>query len=193
MQLSSNGAPDAALLEIRKAIQFAEELRNRDRPGFPDCLPKSSPKRHTQLPTRAESHSRRRLDGAFESYRKALAVDEPMLRIDPASEVARNAIEIDYVHLGRALGTKGDVTGALVNQRKALEIARELAAGSASATRKRDVAVACNAIAACYEDLGDLKQALASYREGRAGRYTSSWRPPIRQMRPRNGVSPSRM
>jgi len=167
MQLSSNGAAGAALSEIRKAVQISEELRNRAGADFDTLRELGADYDVFGVIQGGSPGSLGDLDGAFLSYRKALAADEAMLRIDPASEVAQNAIEIDCIHLGRALAAKGDFAGALVNQRKALEIARELSAGSTSATRKRDVAVAYSSIAACYEGLGDLKQALASYTEGR--------------------------
>jgi serine/threonine protein kinase len=166
-QLLANGAPNAALTEIQKATRISEDLRKRG-PGDVETLRELGSEYDAYGVIQGGSPgSMGDIDGALASFRKAIAVNEAMLKIDPHNDDAKRALEKNYIHLGAMLLMKGDFKEGLISRQKSLELARELASGSVSAVLRRDLAVACNQIAASYESLGDFKQALASYLEGR--------------------------
>jgi serine/threonine protein kinase/tetratricopeptide (TPR) repeat protein len=167
VQLLANGSPTVALVNIQKATQVSEDMLKRT-PGNREALRELGFDYEAYGMIQGGSPaSLGDLDGALRSFQKALATDEARLKIDPHSEDIKRAIEIDYVHLGGRQAGKGEFKEALISEQKSLEMARELASGSSSVRLRRDVAVACNQVAARYEDMGQFKQALNSYVEGR--------------------------
>jgi non-specific serine/threonine protein kinase/serine/threonine-protein kinase len=163
-QLMANGSANAALVGIRQATRISEDLRSRD-PSVLETLAELG--NDYDVAGIIESGSLGDLGGAVLSFRKAIAVNGALLKSDPRDEDARRALEINYVHLGTSLNAKGRFQECALDEQNALAIAKELALGSSSTTRIRDVAVAYNHLAMCYEGLGDARQTLLSFVEGR--------------------------
>jgi tetratricopeptide (TPR) repeat protein len=166
-QLLANGSPSAALTEIQKATEISQDLARRS-PGDNETLSELAADYDAYgLIQGGSPGSLGDVDGAAVNFGKAVAINEALLRNNPLGEDTKGALERNYVHLGTALSRKGSFQECIIDQQKSLEFARELAAGSSSSIRGRDVAVAYNHLADCYEGLGDLKQTLASYVAGR--------------------------
>jgi tetratricopeptide (TPR) repeat protein len=109
VQLMSNGSAAAALAEIRKATEISEDLRKSGASDFETLHELGSDYDAYGLIQGGSPGSMNDADGALLSFREALAADEAALTIDPRSDLARNAIGVDYIHLGGALATKGDL------------------------------------------------------------------------------------
>jgi tetratricopeptide (TPR) repeat protein len=165
-QLGTNGSPSAALAAIQAAIRISEDFRQRN-PGSVETLSELAEDYDASGVIQGGSPgSLGDSDGGVLSFRKALATNEALLRINPLNEETKRAIERNNIHLGTALGARGSFKEGLIHEQRSLELAKELAAGSSSSTRRRDVAVAYNHLAMCYEGLGDLQKTLDNYVEG---------------------------
>jgi non-specific serine/threonine protein kinase/serine/threonine-protein kinase len=68
--------------------------------------------------------------GALQSYRKALAIREPLARADPKDMQLQQDLAGNYFRLAQVLETTGDFTAALDALHKTLPITEQLAAGS---------------------------------------------------------------
>jgi eukaryotic-like serine/threonine-protein kinase len=94
-----------------------------------------------------------------ESYRKALAVDEEWLKLEPTSESAQHAVAVDERFYADTLGPdKRDE--ALRYYELSVENAQQIAARSTSIQLARDVAVAFNELGMFYDQGGDYAKAL---------------------------------
>jgi non-specific serine/threonine protein kinase/serine/threonine-protein kinase len=165
-QLLANGSATAAFTGIREATRISEDLRNRDASAVDTLSELGADYDATGLIQAESPASLGDLQGAVLSFRKAIAGNEVLLRINPHSEDTQRALEINYVHLGTVLSRKGSFNECVIDQQKALAIAKEVASGSSSTDRRRDIAVAYNHLADCYEGMGDVKQTQDSYVQG---------------------------
>ncbi|HEV2382795.1 MAG TPA: protein kinase [Terriglobia bacterium] len=98
--------------------------------------------------------------GAMASYRKALAISEPLARAHPSDAGLRSDLMICYQRIGNVQSESGDVSDALQNQRKATAIAEDLAAADPSnkATQRK--------LFVSYSNLGDVLVQEADYKAG---------------------------
>lgn len=165
-QLLANGSAHAALTKIREATQISEELVKHDASALDTLRELGADYDVGGIIQGGSPASLRDVDGAVTSFRKAVANNQALLRLDPHNEDARRALEINYVHLGTTLPAKSGLRECVNDEQDALTIAKELAAVSSSINRQRDVAVVYSHLANCYENLEDIKQALLSYVEG---------------------------
>ena len=93
---------------------------------------------------------------APESYRKAMAIDGAMLKLDPNNEKIRGAYEHDLLDLGAVLKDRDrDLIGALNKYQQALQMAETIRQHTASTSNVRNVAVAYSRIADIYDSLDD--------------------------------------
>jgi serine/threonine protein kinase len=145
-QLWATGDVRGAIDNIGKAISISESL-GRDRPRNTDVL--------YEL---AFDYS---MAGSFdlsapESYRKAMAIDGAMLKLDPNNEKIRGAYEHDLLDLGAVLKDRDrDLIGALNKYQQALQMAETIRQHTASTSNVRNVAVAYSRIADIYDSLDD--------------------------------------
>ena len=66
--------------------------------------------------------------GALASFRKAQAIFEKLLAVEPTNAVVRHDLGYTYQYLGNILGEAGDQAGDLLNQQKAVAVFETLAA-----------------------------------------------------------------
>jgi tetratricopeptide (TPR) repeat protein len=103
--------------------------------------------------------------GALDSYRKAVAMEQAMLEIDPGNETVQHGLAMDGMFLGDSLLQFGDQQGALQNYRQSLQIAQKIREHSNVTRRIRDVAVVYNRIAGVYTSSGEWTAALENNRK----------------------------
>jgi eukaryotic-like serine/threonine-protein kinase len=145
-QLWATGDVRGATDNIGKAISISETLA-KDRPRNTDVL--------YEL---AFDYS---MAGSFdingpESYRKAMALDGAMLKLDPNNEKIQGAYEHDLLDLGVVLKNRDrDLIGALDKFQQALQMADTIRQHTASTRNVRDVAVLYSHIADLYDSLDD--------------------------------------
>ncbi len=103
--------------------------------------------------------------GALQSYRKALAIREPLASANPDDMQFQGELARNYVRVANVLGATGDFNGALETVRKALPITERMAA------RKNDPATVDNLAGTYYftarllGQTGDPNGALENYRK----------------------------
>jgi serine/threonine protein kinase len=149
-----------ALRNITEAVATAEALNN----AHPKDL-KILSELGSTYEIAAQIQSRRYAGGPVddassrENYRKAAAIDESMLAIDPEDLKTLNGYAIDLSHLGDSF--KGaDRNVALGYYEKELEIEKKLHQRSTDIRYARGVAVAYGDIALLYDQMGDHSRAL---------------------------------
>ena len=101
------------------------------------------------------------------NFKKAVAVDEAILRINPDDFSAMDAYAIDLFHVGLALESD-DSNSALPYYTKELGIEQTLHQRSADTRYSRGVAHAYGDLARAYEKKGDHSLALENYARGLA-------------------------
>lgn len=152
-QLWATGDLRGAIDNIGKAIPISEALGN-DRPRDLDVLYELA----------FDYSMAGQIQGASvaeESYRKAMAIDAAMLKIDPNGDKIQGAYEHDLIDLGNMLKDRDrNFGGALDKYQQALEIAHAIRRHAATTRNVRDVAVAYNRIADVYDSLDDSPHAL---------------------------------
>jgi serine/threonine protein kinase/tetratricopeptide (TPR) repeat protein len=102
--------------------------------------------------------------GALASYRKALAIQESLLKDDPANSALQWELFFTYSRIGYSLQAESDFPGALANLRKALEIAKRSAGSTRDPTLSDRLAGGYYGVAGVLTQMGDLSGALANYR-----------------------------
>lgn len=166
-QLMVNGALNPALGAINKAVQISEQLLPHNH-ADPNVLHELSWEyevsgiiQQLQSPVTVDN------PGALLAFQRALAMGESMLKLDPHSEIARRAVEVDLVHVGDGLRFTGDLKGCFASYQRALELAQALQSGSIAASRRRDVALLYNRLGLYYSLIGDRKRQLDAYQQNR--------------------------
>jgi len=150
-QLWATGDVRGATGNIGKAISISETL-GRDRPRNTDVL--------------YELAFEYSMAGSFdlnapESYRKAMAIDGAMLKLDPNNEKIQGAYEHDLLDLGADLKDRDrDLIGALDKYQQALQMAETISQHTASTRNVREVAVLYSHIADVYDSLDDSVEAM---------------------------------
>jgi serine/threonine protein kinase len=102
---------------------------------------------------------------ATEYYRKALAVDEEMLRLRPDDLPSLDGYAIDLAHVAGSL-RDADKNAAREYYKKELEIEQKLHQRSTEIRYARGVAIAYNQIASLYGDAGDHVRSLENNLKG---------------------------
>ncbi len=150
-QLWATGDARGAIDNIGKAINISESLE-KDRPRNSDVL--------------YELGFDYSMAGSFdlsapESYRKAMAIDGAMLKLEPNNEKIQGAYEQDLLELGAVLKDRDrDLIGALDKYQQALQMAETIRQHTASTRNVRNVAVAYSHIADIYDSLDDSLKAM---------------------------------
>jgi tetratricopeptide (TPR) repeat protein len=166
-QLMNNGSFPAALGASREAMKIAGQLlhpTSNDRKVLEEA---ALDYRTLGIINGQPNRSRQEEQESLEYFRKALALDQAILTMAPADENVKRALVLDWLHVGDGQLGAGDLSGCLASYQRELELAQELASGSVSATRQRDVAVAYNRLAMWYERTGDKRRQLDAYQENR--------------------------
>jgi tetratricopeptide (TPR) repeat protein len=95
----------------------------------------------------------------MESFRKAAAIDEAMLRLNPADVKAQDGYAIDLSEIGKRL-ENSDPMAALPYYQKSLAIEQKIHNDSPQDVRyARSVAIGLGEIGGVYDDLGDYRSA----------------------------------
>ena len=102
--------------------------------------------------------------GALASYRKALAIQESLLKGAPANASLQWDLFFTYSRIGYSLQAESDFPGALANLRKALEIASSSGGSTRDPTLSDRLAGGYYGLAGVQTSTGDLSGALESYR-----------------------------
>jgi tetratricopeptide (TPR) repeat protein len=93
-------------------------------------------------------------------YHKALALDETLLRLEPASVSRRRNLVVDHVQIGQATERAADPAGALEHYRQALPIIESLSAEDpANMQARSDLASVCQRIGTLLVRGGDPRGA----------------------------------
>lgn len=109
------------------------------------------------------------LPGALESYRKSLAISEPLSTPAVADITAQRNLATGEERIGDVLSMTGDVAGALERQRKSLALRESLtAAEPRNAELPRELATSYNKVGDTLGWMGDFAGALASHRQALA-------------------------
>jgi serine/threonine protein kinase len=109
---------------------------------------------------------------ALESYNKALAMREALLKADPSDDQVRRDLLINAFRVGEMLSRMGDGKGSLESFHRALSLSQEAAARD-PANVKNDrnmVAVSHQRIGDAYMSMAEHKKALESFRRALAVR-----------------------
>ena len=156
-QLWANGDPRGAREPIARAIGISEAL-NLSNPRNPKIL--------AELAFAYEVSGRIGYPGdpnvnhkMIEDYRKALAVDQVALQINPTDLHTLHGYSVDLSDVGNMLEAV-DPAEALKDYQEGLEINKRLTQLSTDVRFKRSVAVAYGNIASVYDDIGDYKHAV---------------------------------
>ena len=156
-QLWANGDPRGAREPIAKAIAISESL-NSSNPRDPKIL--------AELAFEYEVSGRVGYPGdpnvnqkMIEDYRKALAVDQVALQINPTDIHTLHGYSMDLSDIGNMLEAV-DPAEALKRYQEGLEINKRLTQLSTDVRFKRSVAVAYGNIASVYDDVGDYAHAV---------------------------------
>jgi serine/threonine protein kinase len=156
-QLWANGDPHGAREPIAKAIGISEAL-NSSNPRTPKIL--------AELAFDYEVSGRIGYPGdpdvnhkMIEDYRRALAVDQVALQINPTDIHTLHGYSMDLSDIGNMLEAV-DPAEALKDYQEGLEINKRLTQLSTDVRFKRSVAVAYGNIASVYDDIGDYKHAV---------------------------------
>jgi len=108
--------------------------------------------------------------GAQESYRKALAIYQAKLTVDPNDKTARRGVAVLQMRTGDLL-MRDELKAAMDNYRSALATIQDLsAADPTNADARRLLATGYQKVGGAQEELGDLKDALKSYANASARR-----------------------
>jgi non-specific serine/threonine protein kinase/serine/threonine-protein kinase len=106
------------------------------------------------------------VDGARESYRKALAIFETLSKADPANVQLRRDRATTYDRLGDVLKTVGDTTGALQSYQHGLAIREALSSPeSTNAQARRGLATSYQRISDLLARTGNAVEALERQRQ----------------------------
>jgi eukaryotic-like serine/threonine-protein kinase len=156
-QLWANGDPHGAREPIAKAIAISESL-NSSNPRDPKIL--------AELAFEYEVSGRIGYPGdpkvnqkMIEDYRKALAVDQIALQINPTDIHTLHGYSMDLSDIGNMLEAV-DPAEALKHYQEGLEINKKLTQLSTDVRFKRSIAVAYGNIASVYDDTGDYAHAV---------------------------------
>ncbi len=165
-RLAFGGDPASALENYRKVLDLNEELyaADPDNAQVRRALWYSLIKNGDTLgnPTAPNVGDR---GGAIETYRRALALYEPVAS-DPTNAKARRDLLINYNRLGATLEGAGKLAEALSCYRKGGAITKELAdADPKNAEAQRDLSISYEAMTHILYKLGDLKGALENCRQ----------------------------
>ena len=155
-----------ALKNINAAVATAETLKNAQPKNLKILLELGS---DYEIAGQVQEHTYAggwvNAAGAEENYRKAVALSEVMLTIDPEDPSIQNGYANDLLHIGSIL-EKSDKKAALECYTKELQIEEKLHQHSADVRYTRGIAVAYNHIAVIYEKMGDSQRALETYVKG---------------------------
>lgn len=118
-------------------------------------------------------NSRGRIREAVEPYRKSIAIRERLLARNPQDVILRRSLMITYGNMGGNLGhpnyqNLGDTPGAIAAYKRALSIARELAADPADKLGQSDLAQALRLYASLDLPREEYRESLAMLRESEA-------------------------
>ncbi len=114
--------------------------------------------------------------GALQSYRKALAIREPLAKANPDDMQLQGALVRNYFRVANVLEATGDFGGALSAVRKALPITERMAAAKNNPTITDQLAGSYYFTARLLGQTGDAGGALQNYRKA------SSIREPLLQV-----------
>ncbi len=118
--------------------------------------------------------------GALQSYRKALAIREPLAKANPDDMQLQGALVRNYFRVANVLEASGDFSGALGAVRKALPITEKMAAGENNPVIVDQLAGSYYFTARLLGQTGDPSGALENYRKA------ASIREPLLQVDPTN-------
>jgi tetratricopeptide (TPR) repeat protein len=106
---------------------------------------------------------------ALECQRRALAIRERLLELEPARTDRLRELALSHQQIGALLQTQGRMNESLIARRKGLDIASEVAGRDAgSAPHARELGTAWHGVGSVQEALGDIEGAIASHTEGAA-------------------------
>ena len=164
-QMWANGDPRGAREPIAKAIAISEGL-NTEKPEEAKIL--------YELGFDYEVSGRIGYPGdpsaaqkILQDYRRALAVDEITLKLQPDDIQTLHGYSTDLTSIGNMLESS-DPADALKNYQKGLEIDRKLIQLSRDVRLQRSVAIGYGEIASVYDDIGDYQHAVKSNSKGLA-------------------------
>ena len=103
--------------------------------------------------------------GALQSYRKALAIREQLVKSNPNDMQMQGALARNYVRVANVLGASGDFSGALETVRKALPITQRMAASKNEPATADSLAGTYYFTARLLGQTGDPAGALENYRK----------------------------
>jgi len=154
IQLWASGGLHDAVEHVGRAIPLSETLR-KDRPDDKQVLSELSSEYTIAAQIHGASHGGGLDDGLEqENLRRAAAIDEALLKIEPDDEKIQRDYELDLVHLG-----------GLDNYQKCLQVAQGLLQRKTTTQHLRDVGVCYNHIGTAYDSMGDSQKALANFQK----------------------------
>src|SRR5437660_2246827 len=113
--------------------------------------------------------------GAFNSYRKSLAIREELFASDPGNLQSRLDLSVSYARMGDILSKSNNALGALANYRKALQLIEDVAANNPKNNEVRRALGYCYLmVARAVRAIGDLPAALESFHKSKTIRETLS-------------------
>ena len=113
--------------------------------------------------------------GAFNSYRKSLAIREELFASDPGNLQSRLDLSVSYARMGDILSKSNNAPGALENYRKALQLIEDVAANNPKNNEVRRALGYCYLmVARAVMAIGDLPAALESFHKSKTIRETLS-------------------
>ena len=118
--------------------------------------------------------------GALQSYRKSLAIREPLAAVNPDDMQLQGSLVRSYFRVANVLEASGDFSGALAMVRKALPITEKMAAGKNDPVTVDHLAGSYYFTARLLGQTGDPSGALENYRKA------ASIRRPLLQVDPTN-------
>lgn len=156
-QLWANGDPHGAREPIANAIGISEAL-NSSTPRNPKILAELAFEYEVsgRIGYPGDPNVNHRMIG---DYRKALAVDQVALQLNPTDIHTLHGYSMDLSDIGNMLEAV-DPAEALKDYKEGLEINNRLTQLSTDVRFKRSVAVAYGNIASVYDDMGDYKHAV---------------------------------
>ena len=158
-QMWANGDPRGARDPIEHAIAVSEAI-NREHADTVKVLDELGFDYEVSgrigYPDDAKADQKR-----LDSYRRALAIDELLLRLQPDSLIELHGYATDLSEVGGMIEAS-DPAEALKDYQKGLEIDRRLTGLSTDVRYLRSVAMAYGSIASVYSDVGDYSRSLES-------------------------------
>jgi eukaryotic-like serine/threonine-protein kinase len=156
-QLWANGDPRGARDPIGRAIAVSETI-NREQPNNLKILGELSFDHEVsgRIGYPGDSAANQKVLG---DYRRALAVDEAAIKIQPDDVPFLHGYATELGNVGNKLEAS-DPLQALDNYKKALEIDLRLTKLSTDIGYRRSVAIAYGSIASVYDDIGDYPHAV---------------------------------